>query len=172
MDIIRKPCNSKQEMYAAMAQHIRDIFEETDDLCAALANTSAMLSLYLEDVNWAGFYLMKNGGLVLGPFQGKPAVVHIAVGDGVCGTAVKEGKQQRVDDVRSCCNHIACDLATASEIVSPIMVDGCIWGVIDIDSPIPARFDMEDEAGMKMLADALGNQLVSYAKSNCVDCDK
>ncbi len=98
---------------------------------------------------------VKRPMLVLGPFQGKPAVAHIEIGSGVCGTAVEQRAQQRVDDVRSCCNHIACDIATASEIVTPIFADGKVWGVIDIDSPIAARFDAYDEAGMMLLAETM-----------------
>lgn len=159
MDIRKKECNTKSEMYAAMAEHIREIFQETFDLYAALSNTAALLALYLDNVNWTGFYLMKKQILTLGPFQGKPAVAHIEVGSGVCGTAVKNRAQQRVDDVRSCCNHIACDIVTASEIVTPIFVDGDVWGVLDIDSPVPARFDAEDEWGMKLLAETMGELL-------------
>ncbi|MCD7812573.1 MAG: GAF domain-containing protein [Lachnospiraceae bacterium] len=166
MDIAKKEYSSKAEMYAAMALHIKESFQETTDICAALSNISAMLALYLEHVNWAGFYIMKNVPehgkgqmLVLGPFQGKPAVALIEAGSGVCGTAVESRTQQRVDDVTRCCNHIACDVATASEIVTPIFVNGGVWGVIDIDSPLPSRFDEEDEDGMKLLAETLGELL-------------
>ncbi len=160
MDITISEFHTKEEMYAQMAQHIVNIFEETDDLYAALSNISALLNLYLEDINWAGFYLCKNNGLVLGPFQGKPAVAHIQIGDGVCGTAVKERAQQRVDDVHSCCNHIACDLNSSSEIVTPVFVKEDIFGVIDIDSPLPARFDEADEAGMRLLAKTIAQFLL------------
>ncbi|MCD7738560.1 MAG: GAF domain-containing protein [Lachnospiraceae bacterium] len=149
-------------MYAQMAQHIQNIFNETTDLYAALANTSALMALYLKDINWVGFYLLKNKGLVLGPFQGKPAVAHILVGDGVCGTAVKERSQQRVDDVHSCCNHIACDLNSSSEIVTPIFVNDQVFGVIDIDSPLPSRFDEEDEEGMGLLAEIIAQRVKDF----------
>ncbi|MCD8131552.1 MAG: GAF domain-containing protein [Lachnospiraceae bacterium] len=153
MDITITEFHTKKEMYAQMARHIQNIFEETSDLYAALANTSALMALYLKDINWAGFYLLKNKELILGPFQGKPAVARIQIGDGVCGTAVRERAQQRVDDVHSCCNHIACDLNSSSEIVTPIFVQDQIFGVIDVDSPLPARFDEEDGEGMKLLAE-------------------
>ncbi len=159
MDITVSEFHTKEEMYAQMAQHIVHIFEETDDLYAALSNISALLNLYLDNVNWTGFYLCKNNGLVLGPFQGRPAVAHIRIGDGVCGTAVKERAQQRVDDVHRCCNHITCDLNSSSEIVTPIFVKEEIFGVIDIDSPLPARFDEADEAGMQLLAETIAAHL-------------
>ncbi|MCD8326270.1 MAG: GAF domain-containing protein [Lachnospiraceae bacterium] len=159
MDITITEFHTKQEMYAQMAQHIQNIFDEAADLYAALANTSALMALYLEVINWAGFYLLKEKGLVLGPFQGKPAVAHIQIGDGVCGTAVLERAQQRVDDVHSCCNHIACDLNSSSEIVTPIFVKDRIFGVIDVDSPIPARFDEEDEKGMRLLAETIEQKI-------------
>ncbi|MCD7750278.1 MAG: GAF domain-containing protein [Lachnospiraceae bacterium] len=159
MDITVSEFHTKEEMYAQMAQHITNICNETNDLYAALSNVSALLNLYLDNVNWTGFYLCKNDALVLGPFQGKPAVAHIRIGDGVCGTAVRERKQQRVDDVHRCCNHIACDLSSSSEIVTPIFIKDKIFGVIDIDSPIPARFDEKDEAGMQLLAETIAAHL-------------
>ncbi len=159
MEIIIEEFHTKKEMYAQMARHIQNIFSEANDLYAALSNTSALLNLYLENVNWTGFYLCKNDALVLGPFQGKPAVARIQIGDGVCGTAVKERAQQRVDDVHSCCNHIACDLNSASEIVTPIFIKDEIFGVIDIDSPLPARFDETDEEGMRLLAETIAEQI-------------
>lgn len=159
MNISITEFHNKKEMYAQMTQHIQNLFDETNDLYAALANTSALMALYLEDVNWTGFYLLKEKALVLGPFQGKPAVTHIQIGDGVCGTAVKERAQQRVDDVHSCCNHIACDVSSSSEIVTPIFVKDQIFGVIDVDSPLPARFDEEDEKGMELLAETIGQRV-------------
>ena len=102
---------------------------------------------------------MKNGRLVLGPFQGKPAVAEIQVGSGVCGTAVEQCRTQLVEDVHACRNHIACDLSTSSEIVVPIFVRGQLYGVMDIDSPLPARFDGEDRAGLEQTARILGDIL-------------
>ena len=115
---------------------------------ANLANASALLWQTLEGINWAGFYKMVDGKLVLGPFQGKTACTMIAVGRGVCGTAVAENCTQLVPDVHQFPGHIACDCASNSEIVLPIHVNGKIWGVLDIDSPYIGRFTEEDKAGL------------------------
>ena len=140
---------NKKELYERMNTSLADLLKESDDKISNLSNASALLKLYLDDINWSGFYLMKDGYLVLGPFQGKPAVTRIGVGEGVCGTAVAEKKTQRVDDVHTCNNHIACDLASSSEIVIPIIKGGEVLGVLDIDSPITDRFDGEDEHGLE-----------------------
>ncbi len=116
---------------------------------ANLANAAALLWQELENINWAGFYKMEDGALVLGPFQGKPACIRIEVGKGVCGTAVAENATQRVADVHAFPGHIACDGASNSEIVIPIRVKGEIWGVLDIDSPVFRRFSPEDQAGLE-----------------------
>lgn len=156
MDIEYKEFKTKTELYAFICDQLKLIAEETTDITAVLANTSAFFMLELQDVNWAGFYLYKNGKLILGPFQGKPAVAEIAIGDGVCGTAAKTLKTQLVEDVHSCCNHIACDMATSSEIVVPILLsDGALFGVIDIDSPIFSRFDDEDRLGLERAAEII-----------------
>ncbi len=115
---------------------------------ANLANAAALLWQEMPDINWAGFYVMTDGALVLGPFQGKPACIRIAVGRGVCGTAVAEDRIQLVYDVHQFPGHIACDSASNSEIVLPIHVDGKIWGVLDIDSPLVGRFTEADKAGL------------------------
>lgn len=156
MDIEYQHFDSKTDLYSYIHEQLGRICAETDDATAVLANTSALLFLQMPDLNWAGFYLMKNGGLVLGPFQGKPAVAHIAVGTGVCGTAVSERKSQLVEDVHTHCNHIACDFATNSELVVPIFVKGEVMGVIDLDSPIIARFDEEDLSGVECVAEKIG----------------
>ena len=143
---------NKQEMYASLNASLAEVLRESDDAVANLANASALLKLFLRDINWVGFYLMKGGALVLGPFQGKPAVPHIAPRMGVCGTAVVERRTQRVDDVHACSNHIACDAASASEIVVPMIENGKVLGVLDIDSPLAARFDAEDEKGLEEAA--------------------
>ena len=117
-----------------------------------LANASALLYDSLDDINWAGFYLMRNGRLVLGPFQGKPACIHIKVGKGVCGTAVAEDRTQRVPDVHDFPGHIACDSASNSEIVIPLHRDGAVIGVLDIDSPILDRFSAADQIGLEAFA--------------------
>ena len=113
-----------------------------------LANAAALLFEYMQDINWAGFYKMVDGQLVLGPFQGKAARVLIPVGQGVCGTAVAENRVQRVANVHHFCGHIACDSASNSEIVIPIHVRGEIWGVLDMDSPVLDRFSENDQAGL------------------------
>ena len=159
MDIEYRDFSDKKQLYTYINEKLQLIGGEVEDETAILANASALLKLQLNDVNWAGFYLMKNGRLVLGPFQGKPAVAIIPVGSGVCGTAVEKGETQLVEDVHACCNHIACDLATSSEIVVPIRIGGEIAGVIDIDSPVSARFDSEDKAGLEKSAEILGGIL-------------
>ena len=116
---------------------------------ANLANASALLWEHLDTVNWAGFYMMEEGALVLGPFQGKTACIRIPVGKGVCGTAVKENATQRVADVHAFPGHIACDCASRSEIVVPIRKNGEVIGVLDIDSPVEDRFSAEDQAGLE-----------------------
>lgn len=152
VDIPMKYFPDKPAMYGEMARLIGEMADETDDLYAVLANTSALFSLYMKDVSWTGFYLMKRGRLVLGPFQGKPAVAEIAAGRGVCGTAAEERRTQIVADVHSCKNHIACDASTASEIVVPLLSGSALYGVIDIDSRKKARFDEEDAAGLAACA--------------------
>ena len=116
---------------------------------ANLANAAALLWEYLPQINWAGFYKMMDGQLVLGPFQGKTACIVIPVGKGVCGTAVAQDKTQLVYDVHEFPGHIACDCASNSEIVVPIHVNGEIWGVLDIDSPYIGRFSETDQAGLE-----------------------
>ena len=116
---------------------------------ANLANASALLWQNLPDINWAGFYKMTDGKLVLGPFQGKPACIIIPVGKGVCGTAGAQDRTQLVADVHEFPGHIACDSASNSEIVVPIHADGSIWGVLDIDSPRKNRFTETDKAGLE-----------------------
>lgn len=122
---------------------------------ANLANAAALLWEHLEGINWAGFYKMEDGQLVLGPFQGKAACILIPVGRGVCGTAVAEDKTQLVADVHQFPGHIACDSASNSEIVVPIHVSGQIWGVLDIDSPEWNRFSEADQAGLEQFASIL-----------------
>lgn len=156
MDVVYKSFETKGELYGYILEQLRRITEETRDRTAILANAAALLMMELPEVNWAGFYLYKDGKLVLGPFQGKPAVAEIALGQGVCGTAAEARVTQRVENVHRCCNHIACDLATNSEIVVPVLLaDGALYGVIDIDSPVLSRFDAEDEAGLTQVAGLL-----------------
>lgn len=122
---------------------------------ANLANASALLFGALEQLNWAGFYLMEGGRLVLGPFQGKTACIEIPVGKGVCGAAVQQGKTMLVEDVHQFPGHIACDCASNSEIVVPIRKNGEIIGVLDIDSPNVGRFSKEDQIGLEAFVEVL-----------------
>ena len=126
---------------------------------ANLANAAALLWEHLPDINWAGFYKMIDGKLVLGPFQGKTACIVIPVGRGVCGTAVAADATQLVYDVHRFPGHIACDCASNSEIVVPIHVDGQIWGVLDIDSPEIGRFSAEDQTGLEGFVQVLERML-------------
>lgn len=135
--------------YDLLARQIRELAQEEPWYVPFLSNVSALLWDALPDLNWAGFYLMRGGRLVLGPFQGKVACIHIAVGKGVCGTAVQEDRVQRVPDVHRFSGHIACDSASNSEIVLPLHRNGQVVGVLDIDSPLPDRFSPEDEAGLR-----------------------
>lgn len=147
----------KTEAYELMARQLRSLLEGERDAVANMANMSALLFDVLEGVNWAGFYLWKGDALLLGPFQGKPACIRIPYGRGVCGTAAKERKTQLVSDVHSFAGHIACDSASRSEIVIPLMQGERLLGVLDIDSPKLARFDKEDQAGLERLSDILLN---------------
>ena len=138
---------------AQLTEMVRDVPNQT----ANLANASALLYDAMEDLNWAGFYLMEGGKLVLGPFQGKVACVEIEVGKGVCGTAVAENATQLVADVHQFPGHIACDCASNSEIVVPIRKNGQVIGVLDIDSPRLARFVEADRIGLEAFAEILEN---------------
>ena len=147
---------SKTAFYDSLLSQISSLIEGESDLVANLSNVSALLNLALDDLNWVGFYLLKSPEqLVLGPFQGKPACLRIPVGRGVCGVAVATGQTQRVADVHAFVGHIACDTASNSEIVLPIFANGRIVAVLDIDSPLLARFDAEDQIGLERVATAL-----------------
>lgn len=135
--------------YCSLVAQLAALTEDVPYKIANLSNASALLWEVLPDINWAGFYKMEDGALVLYPFQGKPACIRIPVGRGVCGTAVAEDKVQLVYDVHQFPGHIACDSASNSEIVLPIHVNGEIWGVLDIDSPFIGRFADEDKAGLE-----------------------
>ena len=141
--------------YKYVAQRLVALTDGVPYATANLANASALLWQHMADINWVGFYKMTDGLLVLGPFQGKPACVKIAVGKGVCGTAVDEDKVQRVYDVHDFPGHIACDSASNSEIVLPIHVRGEIWGVLDIDSPFVGRFTEADQEGLTQIVSIL-----------------
>ncbi|MBP7892456.1 MAG: GAF domain-containing protein [Firmicutes bacterium] len=139
----------KAQLYCLLQKDLLALVEGVCQPIPNLANASALLWLGLGNINWAGFYLMNDGRLLLGPFQGKPACVYIPAGKGVCGTAVKENRTLRVDDVHEFPGHIACDAASNSEIVIPIRDGKRIVGVLDIDSPVPGRFDSEDQDGLE-----------------------
>ena len=138
----------KEKMYKEVSMHLKGLLEDVPHTIANLANASALLNQAMREINWVGFYLMEEGQLVLGPFQGKTACVEIKVGRGVCGTAVERDEVMLVKDVHQFPGHIACDGASASEIVLPIHVNGEIFGVLDIDSPVVGRFDEVDKAGL------------------------
>ncbi|MEJ4044477.1 GAF domain-containing protein [Erwinia sp. SLM-02] len=147
---------TKTEFYSDLNRDMRALLTGETSFLAAMGNCSALLYERLEGVNWAGFYLLtEENTLVLGPFQGKIACVRIPVGRGVCGTAVAENAVQRVDDVHQFPGHIACDAASNAEIVLPLVVNGSVIGVLDIDSVEYNRFDNEDEIGLKALTDGL-----------------
>jgi L-methionine (R)-S-oxide reductase len=148
---------SKPELYRTLAQELQALIAGETDLIANLANSAALLFQSLPNINWAGFYLLKEGELVLGPFQGKPACIRIAMGRGVCGTAAQSRATVLVPNVHEFAGHIACDAASNSEIVVPLLRDSELIGVLDIDSPHLARFDSEDRAGLENLAKILMN---------------
>ena len=145
--------------YKELILQLKALTEGVPYPTANLANASALLWQYLENINWAGFYIMEQGALVLGPFQGKPACIRIPVGKGVCGTAVAEDRTQLVADVHQFPGHIACDGASNSEIVVPIHKDGQVWGVLDIDSPLFGRFATDDREGLEDFVKALETAL-------------
>jgi L-methionine (R)-S-oxide reductase len=138
--------------YARLADELASLLGAERDLIANAANTAALLFEALPDLNWAGFYLAKGGELVVGPFQGKPACVRIAIGKGVCGAAALQRKTIVVPDVHAFPGHIACDAASRSEIVIPLMAGGTLIGVLDLDSPRPGRFSEVDRVGLEKLA--------------------
>ena len=140
------------ELYEELLAQARGLFEGERDATANSANLSSLIFHALPGLNWAGFYWMKDGGLVLGAFQGKPACVRIAVGKGVCGTAARDRRTIVVPDVDEFPGHIACDSASRSEVVVPLVRDGRVIGVMDLDSPNPARFDEHDARGLEALA--------------------
>lgn len=145
--------------YKELNSQLYGLIHGIPHIIANLANASALLFDTLEDLNWAGFYLMENGKLILGPFQGKPACIEIAVGKGVCGTAVERNETVLVKNVHEFPGHIACDSASNSEIVIPIHKNGEIFGVLDIDSPSLSRFTDEDKTGLEEFVKILEKEL-------------
>ncbi len=146
---------NKKQLYDFMKMRLTALIGEEEDWLANLSNASALMWQLLKDINWSGFYLMKGDKLVLGPFQGKPACVNIDLGKGVCGTAAATKELQLVKNVHDFPGHIACDSASNSEIVLPIVVDGKVVGVLDIDSPEFERFDEEDAVGLTRFVEVL-----------------
>lgn len=149
----------KETNYNLLTKQLQSLIEDEQNLIAILSNTSAILNDNLDQINWVGFYLIENEELILGPFQGHPACVHIAIGKGVCGTAVAEDKTQLVKDVHAFPGHIACDANSKSEIVIPIYVNDEIIGVLDIDAPITDRFTNEDKEGLEVIVKVIEKQL-------------
>lgn len=145
---------SKPDQYAQLLEQARGLMYGEADRIANAANLSALLFNSLPDLNWAGFYFFDGTELVVGPFQGLPACVRIPLTKGVCGAAASSRQTQRVDDVHAFPGHIACDAASRSEIVVPLVYNGELIGVLDIDSPLPARFDADDQAGIEAIAAA------------------
>lgn len=153
---------NKKELYEEVALQLKGLMEDVPYLVANLSNASALLNQAMDKINWVGFYLMQNGKLVLGPFQGKTACIEIKVGRGVCGTAVAKDEVMLVEDVHEFPGHIACDASSRSEIVLPIHVGGEVVGVLDIDSPFVGRFDELDREGLL--------RVVHVLEEMCVRC--
>ncbi len=148
--------NDKKQLYALVNIQLKGLIDQIPHKIANLANASALLGQALQDINWVGFYLLEDNQLILGPFQGKPACIEISVGNGVCGTAVLKDEIMLVKNVHEFPGHIACDSASNSEIVLPIHANGKIVGVLDIDSPLLARFDEDDKNGLFEFVKILG----------------
>lgn len=150
-------------MYADLASAARGLTEGEPDPVANMANVASLIWHSLPDLNWAGFYRYDGSELVLGPFQGKPACIRIPMGQGVCGTAAAERRTQCVPDVHAFPGHIACDQASLSEIVVPVVHQGQLVGVLDLDSPMLARFDEEDIRGLEAMIEAIAARLARSA---------
>ncbi len=146
---------TKEAKYSLVQKQLRSLLEGEQNPIANLSNASSLLNQFLENTNWVGFYLIDNKELVLGPFQGLPACVRIPFGKGVCGTSASERKTMRIEDVHAFPGHIACDAATRSEIVVPIVKDDKLIGVLDIDSPITSRFDEVDQEQLEKYVEIL-----------------
>ena len=150
--------------YKLMAYMAKRVLEDENDIIACLSNISAVINGYMSDINWVGFYRALGSELVLGPFQGLPACVRISFGKGVCGTAAATQKTQIVHDVEEFEGHIACDAASKSEIVIPIIVDGEVYGVLDVDAPILGRFGVLEEKYLTEIVRLLENHIKSGTK--------
>ena len=152
---VEKYQGKKQENYVLLQKQLVALIEDEPNLIANLSNASALLNQFLDQINWVGFYLAEGDQLILGPFQGLPACVRIPFGKGVCGTSAAERKTLRISDVHHFPGHIACDAASQSEIVIPLIKDEIVIGVLDIDSPITNRFDEIDQQGLEEFATIL-----------------
>lgn len=150
---------TKEENYQSVAKQLYHLIDGEPNVVANLSNASAILNYFLNDINWVGFYLLEGKELVLGPFQGLPACIRIPIGRGVCGTSAAQLEVVRVEDVHQFPGHIACDAASQSEIVLPILKNGELFGVLDIDSPIKGRFDEVDEVGLRLFIETLEQSL-------------
>jgi GAF domain-containing protein len=150
---------SKPALYRELRNALDALTAGERDGIANMANAAALIAQYLPDLNWSGFYRLVEGELVLGPFQGKAACIRIPLGKGVCGTAAAERRTQLVADVHAFPGHIACDAASRSELVVPIVRDGALLGVLDLDSPSPSRFDDDDARGCEALMEVLAARL-------------
>ncbi|WP_226698312.1 GAF domain-containing protein [Qipengyuania flava] len=149
----------KPEAYRQLVDAAEALTAGEPDGVANMANMAALLWDFLPDLNWAGFYRVVEDELVLGPFMGRPACIRIPMGQGVCGTAAKDAATQLVEDVHAFPGHIACDAVTSSELVVPVVRDGTVIAVIDLDSPAKARFDAQDAAGIEALAAAIAKRI-------------
>jgi GAF domain-containing protein len=153
--------SNKNKQYKLINAQVQALISDESDMIANMANISALLFNNLEQINWAGFYLFKQDQLVLGPFQGQPACIRIPMGKGVCGTSAATRQTVIVKDVHEFAGHIACDVASHSEIVIPIVFNQQLIGVLDIDSPVTARFDDDDRQGLETLVITLQETLTS-----------
>jgi len=162
---VTRSSEGKAVSYDDLASDLAGLINGEPDPIANLANMSALLFHSLPDLNWAGFYLMKSGELVLGPFQGRPACIRIAVGRGVCGSAVERRESILVEDVHAFPGHIVCDEASRSELVVPLIAQGTVIGVLDLDSPSPGRFTDADRQGCEKLVALLLDHLDAGAVS-------
>ncbi|MEJ7473513.1 GAF domain-containing protein [Staphylococcus saprophyticus] len=149
----------KETNYNLLEKQVSSLIEDESNLIAIMSNVSALLNDSIDQINWVGFYLIENETLILGPFQGHPACVHIAIGKGVCGTAVSEEQTQLVDDVNAFPGHIACDANSKSEIVVPLRKNNQIIGVLDIDAPITSRFTDVDKNGLEQIVARIEKQI-------------
>ncbi len=154
-DFASEPGAAGPELYDSLVAAAKALVEGEDDAIANMANLAALIWQFVPELNWAGFYRLMDGELVLGPFIGKPACLRIALGNGVCGTAAASGLTQCVSDVHAFPGHIACDAASRSELVVPVIRDGAVIAVVDLDSPRIDRFDATDALGIETLAKAI-----------------